>query len=345
MFDSPHRRFNPLTGEWVLVSPHRAKRPWLGQVERTPLENLPQYDPTCYLCPRNERAGGLTNPDYKSTFVFDNDFAALLPDDVPEPVSDHPLLASVSERGLCRVVCFSPRHDLTLPELDQASVENVIATWTEQSIEIGAKDFIQYVQVFENKGAVMGCSNPHPHSQIWGTEHFPNEPAKELEKQKTYFNENNRTLLSDYLKQEHKRKERILFSNDCFTALVPYWAVWPFEVIVIAHGSAARLNELTSAEISALAQMMRAVTTRYDNLFETSFPYSMGFHQAPSDEQPHPEWTLHAHFYPPLLRSATVRKFMVGYEMLAMPQRDITPETAAERLRSLSELHYKHETH
>lgn len=345
MFDSPHRRFNPLTGEWVLVSPHRAKRPWLGQVEKTPLEGLPQYDPTCYLCPRNERAGGLTNPDYKSTFVFDNDFAALLPEEVPGSVSDHPLLASISERGLCRVVCFSPRHDLTLPELDHSSVENVIATWTEQSVIIGEKSFIQYVQVFENKGAVMGCSNPHPHSQIWGTEHVPNEPTQELEKQKTYFNENNHTLLSDYLKEEHKRRERILFSNDHFTALVPYWAVWPFEVIVIAHGTATRLNELASTQVTALAQIMKQVTTCYDNLFEISFPYSMGFHQAPSDGQPHPEWTLHAHFYPPLLRSATVRKFMVGYEMLAMPQRDITPETAAERLRSLSDNHYKHETH
>jgi UDPglucose--hexose-1-phosphate uridylyltransferase len=268
-----------------------------------------------------------------------------LPDEVPESVSDHPLLACVSERGLCRVVCFSPRHDLTLPELDHASIETVIATWTEQSADIGAKDFIEYVQVFENKGAVMGCSNPHPHSQIWGTEHIPNEPAKELEKQKTYFNENNRVLLSDYLKEEHKRKERILFSNDHFTALVPYWAVWPFEVIVIAHGNAARLNELAPTEISALAQIMKQVTTRYDNLFEISFPYSMGFHQAPFDGKPHPEWALHAHFYPPLLRSATVRKFMVGYEMLAMPQRDITPETAAERLRSLSDIHYKYESH
>jgi galactose-1-phosphate uridylyltransferase, family 1 len=345
MFDSPHRRFNPLTGEWVLVSPHRAKRPWLGHVEKTPLEDLPQYDPTCYLCPRNERAGGLRNPDYKSTFVFDNDFAALLPDKFPNPAPDHPLLTSVSERGLCRVVCFSPRHNLTLPELDNASIENVITTWTEQFVDIGEKGFIQYVQVFENKGAVMGCSNPHPHSQVWGTEHIPNEPAKELEKQKTYFNENNRTLLSDYLKEDHKRKVRILFSNDHFTALVPYWAVWPFEVIVIAHGNATRLNELASTEVSALAQIMKQVTTRYDNLFEISFPYSMGFHQAPSDGQPHPEWTLHVHFYPPLLRSATVRKFMVGYEMLAMPQRDITPETAAERLRSLSDNHYKHETH
>jgi len=342
MFDTPHRRFNPLIGEWVLVSPHRAKRPWLGQVEKTPLENLPQYDPTCYLCPRNERAGGLKNPDYESTFAFDNDFAALLPDQTPDHVSDHPLLASVSERGLCRVVCFSPRHDLTLPELDHASIENVITTWIEQTVDLSQKDFIQYVQVFENKGAAMGCSNPHPHSQVWANEHIPNEPAKELERQKAYFNENGRTLLSDYLAEEHKRKERIIFSNDHFTALVPYWAVWPFEVIVIAHRNISYLSELTSNEVRALAETMKQVTTRYDNLFEVSFPYSMGFHQAPFDGQPHPEWTLHAHFYPPLLRSATVRKFMVGYEMLAMPQRDITPESAAERLRSVSDVHYKH---
>ena len=345
MFDSPHRRFNPLTGEWVLVSPHRARRPWLGQVEKTPLENLPQYDPSCYLCPRNERAGGLKNPDYESTFVFDNDFAALLPDETSAPASDHPLLASVSEHGLCRVVCFSPRHDLTLPELDDASIEKVIATWTEQSIELGSRDFVQYVQVFENKGAMMGCSNPHPHSQVWATEHIPNEPAKELERQKSHFNENGHTLLSEYVQEEHKRRQRILFSNDHFTALVPFWAVWPFEVTLIAHGNATRLNELVSAEVSALAQILKQITTRYDNLFEVSFPYSMGFHQAPFDGQPHPEWTLHAHFYPPLLRSATVRKFMVGYEMLAMPQRDITPEAAAERLRSLSDIHYKHEAH
>jgi len=341
MFDTPHRRFNPLTGESILVSPHRAKRPWLGQVEKTPLENLPQYDPTCYLCPRNERAGGLKNPDYDSTFAFDNDFAALLPDPTPEHASPHPLLASVSERGLCRVVCFSPRHDLTLPELDQASVENVIATWTEQTVDLSKKDFIHYVQVFENKGAVMGCSNPHPHSQLWANEHIPNEPAKEFEHQKAYFDQNNRTLLSDYLVEEHKRNERILFSNGHFTALVPYWAVWPFETMVVAHRNTSYLSELTSAEVSGLADIMKQVTTRYDNLFEISFPYSMGFHQAPFDGQSHPEWTLHAHFYPPLLRSATVRKFMVGYEMLAMPQRDITPESAADRLRSLSDVYYK----
>jgi len=341
MLNAPHRRLNILTQEWTLVSPHRAKRPWLGQVEKTPLENLPQYDPTCYLCPRNERAGEAKNPDYDSTFVFDNDFAALLPDQTHEHASDHPLLASVSERGLCRVVCFSPRHDLTLPEMNIPSIEKVIATWTAETVDLSKKDFIHYVQVFENKGATMGCSNPHPHSQIWATEHIPTEPGKELEQQQVYFAQNNRTLLSDYLAEEHKHRERILFANDHFTALVPYWAVWPFETMIIAHRNVTRLNELTSAEVNALANVMKELTTRYDNLFEISFPYSMGFHQAPFDDQPHPEWTLHAHFYPPLLRSATVRKFMVGYEMLAMPQRDITPESAADRLRSLSDIHYK----
>jgi UDPglucose--hexose-1-phosphate uridylyltransferase len=311
-------------------------------VEKTPPENLPQYDPTCYLCPRNERAGGVKNPDYAATFAFNNDFASLLPEAIqnaPAPAS--PLLAAEPERGLCRVICFSPRHDLTLPELDIPAIENVLATWTEQTTELGAKDFIQYVQVFENKGAVMGCSNPHPHSQLWATGHIPNEPAKELERQQAYFNTNGRALLADYLAEEHKQKDRIIAANDHFTALIPFWAIWPFEVLVIAHRNAPRLADLTPAEITSLADVFKQVTTRYDNLFEVSFPYSMGFHQAPFDGQPHPEWTLHAHFYPPLLRSATVRKFMVGFEMLAMPQRDITPETAAARLRELSEVHYK----
>jgi UDPglucose--hexose-1-phosphate uridylyltransferase len=241
MLDIPHRRFNPHTGESVLVSPHRANRPWLGQVEKAPIEHPPPYDPGCYLCPGNERAGGVKNSDYESTFVFDNDFAALLPDQSPRHASSHPLLASIAERGLCRVVCFSPRHDLTLPELDNASIENVVATWMEQSEDIGGKDFIHYVQVFENKGTVMGCSNPHPHSQIWGTELVPTEPAKELERQKAYFDGNNRTLLSDYLAEEHKRNERILFTNDHFTALVPYWAVWPFETMVIAQRNISHL--------------------------------------------------------------------------------------------------------
>ena len=234
-----------------------------------------------------------------------------------------------------------PRHDLTLPELELPVIENVLNTWTNESARLAELDYIKYVQVFENKGAMMGCSNPHPHSQLWSQSQLPNEIVKELATQTEYFKKNNSPLLVDYVKEEHKRKERILFSNDHFTALVPFWAVWPFEVLVSAHRASASLKELSAVEISALAEVFKQVTIRYDNLFEISFPYSMGFHQAPADGQPHPEWTLHAHFYPPLLRSATVRKFMVGYEMLAMPQRDITPEVATERLRSLSDVHYK----
>jgi UDPglucose--hexose-1-phosphate uridylyltransferase len=343
MLSNPHRRYNALTGEWVLVSPHRAKRPWLGQVEKLSPEQLPVYDPTCYLCPRNERAGGVFNPDYNSTFVFENDFAALLPAiDEEKTTPSHPLLVSVPEQGHCLVVCFSPRHDLTLPELELPCIENVLSTWAKSSSDLANEDYIHYVQVFENKGAMMGCSNPHPHSQLWAQSHLPNEIIKEQATQTEYFNKNNGPLLIDYAQVEHKQKDRIIFSNDHFTALVPYWAVWPFEVLVTAHRPSASLEELSSVEVSALAEAFKQVTIRYDNLFEISFPYSMGFHQAPIDGHPHPEWVLHAHFYPPLLRSATVRKFMVGYEMLAMPQRDITPEVAAERLRSLSDVHYKH---
>lgn len=342
----PQRRLNPLTGEWVLVSPQRATRPWLGQVEKAAMDNLPAYDPGCYLCPGNERAGGVKNPPYTGTFIFDNDFPALLPN---PPISirqdEIPLLVRETEPGICRVVCFSPRHDLTLPELDLASIENVLSTWVEQSADLGRLDFISYVQVFENKGELMGCSNPHPHSQIWANGHIPNEPGKELGMQITYFRENQRPLLVDCIAEEQKRKERILVANDHFTALVPFWAVWPFEVLISAHRPGlTRLTEMSSSELNSLAQVMKTVTTRYDNLFEISFPYSMGFHQAPFDGNPHPEWTLHAHFYPPLLRSATVRKFMVGYEMMAMPQRDISPEFAADRLRSLQDIHYKHRT-
>ncbi len=342
MFDSPHRRLNPLTGEWVLVSPQRATRPWQGQIEKAPLTSLPAYDPTCYLCPGNERAGHIRNPQYQGSFVFDNDFAALRPEaNAAAEASNHGLFTALPERGLCRVVCFSPRHDLTLPELELADIEAVLAEWSAQSAGLGSLDFIQYVQVFENKGAIMGCSNPHPHSQIWANERMPNEPAKELGQQLKYFNEHGRPLLADYLGEELKRKERLIASNDHFSAVIPFWAVWPFEVLVIAHENKARLPDLNSAEIASLASLFKSVTSRYDNLFETSFPYSMGFHQAPYDGQAHPEWTLHAHFYPPLLRSASVRKFMVGYELLAMPQRDITPEVAAERLRSLPETYYK----
>jgi UDPglucose--hexose-1-phosphate uridylyltransferase len=344
-FDKPHRRLNLLTGQWVLVSPHRARRPWQGQVEKTPLENLPQYDPTCYLCPGNTRSTGEKNANYASTFVFDNDFSALLPpeEDLQGQGGTEPkgLFTATPEAGLCRVVCFSPRHDLTLPELTQQQVEQVIRTWTEQSIELGKVDFVHYVQVFENKGAMMGCSNPHPHSQIWATGHIPNEPAVELSRLGDYWDRHKSCLLCEYVKAERRLGERIVASNDFFTALVPYWAVWPFETTLVANRHIGALAELSSQEVAGLADVMRQVTARYDNLFEISFPYSMGFHQSPFDGGTYPGWHLHAHYYPPLLRSATVRKFMVGFEMLAMPQRDLTPETAAERLRSLSAIHYK----
>ncbi len=341
--DHPHRRFNQLTREWVLVSPHRAKHPWLGQVEKTPPENLPAYDPGCYLCPGNSRAGGVQNPPYTSTFVFDNDFAALLPDTPSErrDTWNDSLFVTEAEPGTCRVVCFSPRHDLTLPELSLAEVEEVIRTWTDQTRDLGQRDFINYVQVFENKGALMGCSNPHPHSQIWATAHIPNEPTKEFNALQRHWLNHDACLLCDYLAEEMQRRERIVVQNEDFTALVPFWAVWPFEIIVIANHHCGALTDLSPMEQSALADILRRVTARYDNLFEVSFPYSMGFHQAPTDGHPHDEWHLHLHFYPPLLRSATVKKFMVGYEMLAEAQRDLTAEQAAEKLRSLSEVHYK----
>jgi UDPglucose--hexose-1-phosphate uridylyltransferase len=347
MLSSPHRRYNPLTCEWILVSPHRAKRPWLGQVEKVQIESLPQYEPACYLCPGNERAGGLRNPPYTGTFVFDNDFAALLQH---RPVAEDSAQASLTyrdtlfrtepETGICRVVCFSPRHDLSLPELTPGEIEAIIAAWCRETHELQKRPGIAYVQVFENKGAAMGCSNPHPHSQVWSQSRIPTEPAKELASQTDYFAANCSPLLLDYLAEEQKRAERIIVANEHFTALVPFWAVWPFEVIIIAHRAVSSLPALIQSERCALADILRRVTIRYDNLFEVSFPYSMGFHQAPNDGLDHPEWVLHAHFYPPLLRSATVRKFMVGYEMLGMPQRDITPESAAARLRELPEIHY-----
>lgn len=343
MFNSSHRRYNPLTQEWILVSPHRSKRPWLGQVEKRTPKSLPEYDPDCYLCPGNERAGGVKNEKYSGTYVFNNDFAALLPPiQMGQTEVSHPLMKAETESGICRVVCFSPRHDLTLPELDRSAIQNVIQTWTRESVDLAARDDIAYVQVFENKGAVMGCSNPHPHSQIWSQSQIPNEPAKELASQTAYFNQHHKELLHDYIKEEQRQKDRLVSVNDHFTALVPFWGIWPFEILVVAHGTASRLDDLKPEEVDDLADILKKVTTRYDNLFETSFPYSMGFHQAPADGQEHPEWVLHAHFYPPLLRSSTVKKFMVGYELLAMPQRDITPEVAAERLRELSEtVHYR----
>ena len=336
MFNSPHRRFNPLTREWVLVSPQRTARPWLGQVEKVQTTEIPAFDPTCPLCPGNKRATGAFNEDYKSTYVFTNDFPALnLDPQIDGPVQENTLMKAESEKGTCRVICFSPRHDLSLPAMSLAEVCVVIDTWTSQTEELGSLDGIKYVQVFENKGAIMGCSNPHPHSQVWATAHIPNEPTKELLSQQEYFRAHARPLLMDYLAQEKVSGERTICKNGSFTALVPFWAIWPFEVMVTANRPVQRLSALSKAEVADLAAIFQDVTRRYDALFGVSFPYSMGFHQSPFDGLDHPEWVLHAHFYPPLLRSATIRKFMVGYELMAMPQRDLTPESAAERIRSL----------
>lgn len=333
--DYPHRRYNPLTDSWVLVSPHRSKRPWQGQVEQLPPDNRPAYEPGCYLCPGNTRANGEQNPDYTGVFVFDNDFSALLPD-VPGSglrSDDSPFFRARPERGLARVVCFSPRHDLTIPEMDVAAIRQVVDAWVAEYEALGARPYIRYVQIFENKGAVMGCSNPHPHGQIWAQASIPDEPLKKQRAQLKYWKKHGRTLLTDYLLAELSKNERLLFENEHFAALVPFWAVWPFEAMIVPKRAMPRITDLTDAEKDALADAYRRLTIRYDNLFQTSFPYSAGIHQAPTDGKPHPEWHWHLVFYPPLLRSATVKKFMVGYEMLANPQRDITPERAAEMLK------------
>ncbi|HEX8927188.1 MAG TPA: UDP-glucose--hexose-1-phosphate uridylyltransferase [Terriglobales bacterium] len=337
---TPHRRLNPLTGEWILVSPHRTQRPWQGQVEKSPRPAALEYDPNCYLCPGNERAGGAKNPQYTSTFVFTNDYAALEPDAPKLHVNDSDLLVAQSERGTCRVICFSPRHDLTLARMERPAIRTVVDLWAEQYAELGARPEINSVIIFENRGEIMGASNPHPHGQVWANATIPNEPQKELLSQQRYHDERHSCLLCNYLAIESREAERIICENDSFVALVPFWAVWPFEVLLLPRRHARDLTALEDHERNDLADILKRMTTRYDNLFEISFPYSMGFHQAPTDGTPHPEWHVHAHFYPPLLRSATVRKFMVGYEMLATPQRDITPESAAERLRALSETHY-----
>lgn len=330
----PHRRFNPLLREWTLVSPHRNERPWQGQVEATPTADVPQYDPACYMCPRNTRSTGAANPDYKNVFVFDNDFPALLPNTPSATLSTQSLLVAQMETGICRVLCFSPRHDLTLSQMDAQQIRFVVDKWIAQFQELGSRKEISYVQIFENRGALMGASNPHPHCQIWASSSVPHLVATEQESQRGHKEKNGSCLLCDYAALELQQKERIVNENEHFVTLVPFWAVWPFETMILPKRHFAAMPEMSDEECDALSVILQQTTSRYDNLFESPFPYSMGFHQHPSDGTTHDEWHLHAHFFPPLLRSATVRKFMVGYEMLASPQRDITPESAAERLRA-----------
>ena len=337
----PHRRLNALTGEWILVSPHRASRPWQGGV--TAPSSAPKSDPDCYLCPGNLRANGQRNPAYTGTFAFDNDFPALLPDPPEQALPSTGLLTAESERGICRVLCFSPRHDLPLGHMQPEAIRGVVDAWCEESARLGALDYIHSVQIFENRGSLMGASNPHPHCQIWANQTVPNEVANETARQIQHLKEHRRCLLCDYLALETSLEPgsgRVIFHNASFAAMVPFWAVWPFETLIIGKRHTGAIEDLTPVERDDLADVLRRLTTRYDNLFNASFPYTMGFHQRPCDGGAHPEWHLHAHFYPPLLRSATVRKYMVGFEMLGMPQRDITPESAAERLRACSEEHF-----
>jgi UDPglucose--hexose-1-phosphate uridylyltransferase len=337
----PHRRYNALTCEWVLVSPQRTERPWQGQIEKTKTE-IPEYDANCYLCPGNERAGGHRNPAYASTFIFDNDFAALRPE-TPADRYEEGLLVAEGEPGICRVLCFSPRHDLTIARMNLTEIRKVVEAWVAQYLDLGALSFVNWVQIFENRGDLMGASSPHPHCQVWANLNPPNELCKESNSQTKYYVEKEKCLLCDYLGLEMNAGERLVCANESFQAVVPFWAIWPFETIIVCKRHVTGLDELTAGERGHLADILKRITIRYDNLFQTSFPYTMGFHQRPTDGEAHPEWHLHAHFYPPLLRSATVRKFMVGYELLASPQRDLNAEEAAEKLRRLSELHYRQE--
>ncbi len=344
MFDKrehSHTRFNILTGDWVLVSPHRMKRPWQGKVETLPEDNRPSYDPSCYLCPGNKRSDGSLNPQYKDAYSFVNDFSALLPDTPAGGDDINGLLISKSETGVCKVICFSPDHRLTLPLMDEAAIVQLIHLWKKEFTELSQNEQIRYIQIFENKGDVMGCSNPHPHGQIWASSSLPLELSKETTQQKNYYEQHGKSLLRAYLELELQQQERIVLENEHFVALVPYWAVWPFETMIISKRHMQTILQFTAEEEVAFAEILKQLTAKYDNLFNVSFPYSAGMHQAPVNDGEHPEWHFHMHFYPPLLRSATVKKFMVGYEMLANPQRDITAEWAAEQLRELSTVHYK----
>jgi UDPglucose--hexose-1-phosphate uridylyltransferase len=333
--DHPHRRYNPLLDEWVLVSPHRAKRPWQGQVEDVPVEKKPAYDKTCYLCPNNERAGGFKNPDYNDTFVFDNDFSAMLPNTPKGEFEEDELFRIKSEKGICRVICFSPRHDLTIPEMTVSDIVKVVDVWQNEYRELGAHEFINYVQIFENKGSIMGCSNPHPHGQIWSQSSIPDIPLKECNSQRDYFLKHNKSLLLEYVEKEILKKERIVAVNEHFVSLVPFWAVWPFETMIISKRHFKDILQMRDDEKKSFAALYKELTGKYDRLFNISFPYSAGIHQSPTNNKNNDHWHFHMHFYPPLLRSASVKKFMVGYEMLANSQRDITPETSAKMLRDL----------
>lgn len=336
--DHSHRRRNPLTGDWVLVSPHRAKRPWQGQVEKPQVADTAPYDPECYLCSGNTRINGEVNPKYDGTFVFTNDFAALMKDTPASQQSNDDLFTLQAARGTSRVICFSPEHNKTLPELSLAALEEVIDTWQEQVADL-SKEYV-WVQVFENKGAAMGCSNPHPHGQVWANDFIPNEVAKAEASQKAYFAKHNSSLLLDYAQKESVDGSRTVVETDYWIAVVPYWAAWPFETLLMPKFTCARLTDINTAQKADLAIAIKKLTSRYDNLFQCSFPYSMGWHGAPNNLENTEHWQVHAHFYPPLLRSATVRKFMVGYEMMAEPQRDLTPEQAAQSLQALSDVHY-----
>ncbi|SNQ43344.1 UDP-glucose--hexose-1-phosphate uridylyltransferase [Cellulophaga lytica] len=332
--DFSHKRFNILTGEWVLVSPHRAKRPWQGQNEAVSNEVRPAYDPSCYLCAGNTRINGEVNPDYKDVFVFTNDFAALQTDSKTFSVNNGLFIAE-SEQGICKVICFSPDHSKSLADMAVEDINKVVTTWQKEYVELGSNDTINYVQIFENKGAVMGCSNPHPHGQIWSQSTLPNEILKKEKEQKEYYAKNKRSLLGDYLQQEIEANERIIYTNEDFIVLTPFWAVWPFEVMIVPKKQYNNISQISNTESLAFADAISVITKAYDKLFNTSFPYSSGIHQAPTNGKDNSHWHWHMSFYPPLLRSATVKKFMVGYEMFGSPQRDITAEQAATRLRDL----------